>query len=67
VINTDEISISLNSAETVAIMHAIVLRMEQIPEPNEEFIALYAIVEKLGPHIERKLRQTSRLMRDGLN
>jgi hypothetical protein len=67
VIDTDEISISLNAAETVAVMHAIVLRMEQILEPTEEFLALHAIAEKLGPHIKRKVRQSAQIMRDGLN
>lgn len=66
-IDTNEISISLSGAETVALMHAIVVRMEQIQDMTEEAYALHAIVEKLGPQIMRKLEQGAHQLRDGLN
>jgi hypothetical protein len=66
-IEANVISLSLNAMETVAIMHAIVLRMGQIPEQNEEFLALNSIVEKLIPHIERKAAQQQQYRQDDLN
>lgn len=65
--DTDEITISLNGAETFAVMQAIVAHLEHIEQKDvvtdadrEAVQALYSVTQKLA-------KQSRQSKRDGLN
>lgn len=66
----DEITVTMNSGEAVAVMQAIALRLEQLkalPGSGEEMSNLYTFVNKTGPLISQQAKRARLDSRDGLN